>query len=83
MRTSIYLTLATCLIKADIHTQEREWKRRVRRNRYYLPLHSEHLMKDIGFDKTGRPLGDSKAPDIIAERKVRLLRRVLYARLTT
>lgn len=32
MRHSIYLTLATLLIKADLKREEREWQRTVRRS---------------------------------------------------
>lgn len=83
MRTSLYLTLAVWLIKADINKQETEWKRTLRRNRYHLPFHSEHLMRDVGFDKTGRPISGSAPTQIVAERKVHHIRRVLYSRLIT
>ncbi|MGF1751315.1 MULTISPECIES: DUF1127 domain-containing protein [Vibrio] len=84
MRTSVYLTLATWLIKADLHHEEREWKRRYRRNAYQLPLHNEHLLRDIGLDSQGRPLGTvTVAPAVVAKRKARHLRRVLRSTIAT
>ncbi|MGF1771910.1 DUF1127 domain-containing protein [Vibrio maritimus] len=83
MRTSVYLTIATWLIKADIQKEEREWKRRYRRSAYQLPLHNEHLLRDIGLDKEGRPLGHVAAPQVVAKRKARHLRRELQSRLAT
>ncbi|MCJ2375862.1 DUF1127 domain-containing protein [Vibrio sp. ZSDZ34] len=83
MQTSVYLTLATWLIKADIHREEREWKRRYRRNAYQLPLHSPHLLRDIGLDSEGRPLGRVAPPQVEAKRKARHLRRILHGRITT
>lgn len=83
MRTSIYLTVATWLIKADIHKEEREWKRRYRRNAHELPLYSEHLLRDIGLDTEGRPLGHVAPPHVVAKRKARHLRRELHSRIAT
>ncbi|AYV21931.1 DUF1127 domain-containing protein [Vibrio mediterranei] len=83
MRTSIYLTVATWLIKADIQKEEREWRRRYRRNAHHLPLHNEHLLKDIGLDRHGRPLGQVAPPHIVAKRKTRHLRRELHSRIAT
>lgn len=37
MRHSIYLRLATLLIKADLAREEREWKRAVRKVQYEIP----------------------------------------------
>ncbi|MGV2988691.1 DUF1127 domain-containing protein [Vibrio sp. E150_011] len=84
MRTSIYLTLATWLIKADLHHEEREWKRRYRRNAYQLPLYNEHLLRDIGLDSQGRPLGlVTHVPSVVATRKARHLRRGLKSTIAT
>ena len=37
MRHSVYLKLATVLIRADLRHEERAWKRKVRRSAYDLP----------------------------------------------
>lgn len=83
MSHSIYLKLATVLVKADLRREERAWKRKVRRSAYEIPWHNEHLLRDIGLDLDGRPIGRSEAPKAKAERRIRHLRRVLTARITT
>ncbi|WP_105902177.1 DUF1127 domain-containing protein [Vibrio gangliei] len=82
MRHSIYIQLATLLVKADLKREERIWLRKVRRAQYEIPWHSEHLLRDIGLDATGRPLGESVATPAKAERRVTLMRRILQARLS-
>ena len=83
MKHSIYLTLATVLIKADLRREERAWKKKVRRSAYDIPWHSEHLLRDIGLGLDGRPLGKSEAPQVKMQRRIGHLRRVLTARITT
>ncbi|MGO1190240.1 DUF1127 domain-containing protein [Vibrio casei] len=80
MRHSIYIQLATLLIKADIKRDENAWKRKIRRSQYEIPWHNEHLLRDIGLDITGRPLGEKSRPPAKAERRVSLMRRLLQAR---
>lgn len=84
MRHSIYIQLATLLIKADLKREQNAWVRKIRRSQYQLPLHSEHLLRDIGLDTTGRPLGES-LPVVVnrAERRVILIRRIFKSRLST
>lgn len=82
MRHSIYIQLAALLVKADLKREERVWLRKVRRAQYEIPWHSEHLLRDIGLDPTGRPLGDKAQSPIKAERRVALMRRILQARLS-
>ncbi|MGR5542643.1 DUF1127 domain-containing protein, partial [Vibrio campbellii] len=55
MRHSIYLKLAAWCVVADLKQEERAWKRRVRQSANELPFHSEHLLRDVGLDATGRP----------------------------
>lgn len=83
MKHSIYLTLATVLVKADLRREDRAWKRKVRRSAYDIPWQNAHLLRDIGLDIDGRPLGRSEAPQRKVERRIRHLRRVLTARITT
>ncbi|HHI5410699.1 hypothetical protein CGT94_09150 [Vibrio metoecus] len=83
MRQSIYLQLAVLLVRADLRREEREWKRKVRRSSYYLPWHNPHLLRDIGLQEDGRPIGWSLPDAVVAERRVRHIRRVLNARIPT
>lgn len=48
MRHSIYLTLATLLIKADLKREEREWQRTVRRSSHDVP-HQCSFIKGYWF----------------------------------
>ncbi|MCE7599663.1 DUF1127 domain-containing protein [Vibrio fluvialis] len=83
MRHSVYLQLATLLVRADLRREEREWKRKVRRSAFDIPWHNEHLLKDIGLQVDGRPIGSSVPDAIKADRRVRHIRRVLSARIPT
>ncbi|GAK85125.1 hypothetical protein JCM19238_2705 [Vibrio ponticus] len=83
MNQSIYLKLATLLVKADLRREERAWKRKVRRSAHEIPWQNEHLLRDIGLDREGRPIGESLAPQVKAERRIRHLRRVLTSRIPT
>ncbi len=83
MSHSIYIKLATVLVRADLRREEREWKRKVRRSQYDLPWHNVHLLKDIGLQADGRPIGTSVPNTVKAERQVRHIRRVLRLRIPT
>ena len=83
MRHSVYLKLATVLIRADLRREEREWQRKVRRSSLDLPWYNTHLLRDIGFETDGRPIGFSEPEVVTIERRVRHLRRVLSARIPT
>lgn len=83
MSHSLYLKLATVLVKADLRREERDWKRRVRRSRHDIPWENTHLLRDIGFDVDGRPIGLREPENVTAERRIRHLRRVLSARIPT
>jgi uncharacterized protein YjiS (DUF1127 family) len=83
MRHSIYLKLATVLLKADLKREEKQWQRMVRRNVHQIPWTNEHLLKDIGLDKEGRSNHVSVPDAVKVERRVRHLRRVLTARIPT
>ncbi|RTZ15050.1 DUF1127 domain-containing protein [Vibrio aquaticus] len=83
MSHSVYLKLATVLVKADLKREEREWKRKLRRSAYDIPWDNAHLLRDIGLEQDGRPIGFSEPDSVKAERRVRHLRRVLSARILT
>ena len=82
MHHSIYIQLATLLIKADLKREENAWLRKIRRSQYELPFHSEYLLRDIGLDKTGRPLGESQVATCKVQRRITLMRRIFQARLS-
>ncbi len=46
-------------------------------------LHNARLLKDIGLEADGRPMGYSEPDSFKAERRIRHLRRVLSARIPT
>ncbi len=83
MRHSIYLKLATLLLKADLKREENEWQRKVRRSAHDIPWTNTHLLKDIGLDLDGRSTRVSVPDTVKVERRVRHLRRVLTARIST
>ncbi len=83
MSHSIYIKLATLLVRADLHREDREWKQKIRRSSYDLPWHNAHLLKDIGLQTDGRPIGESVPNAVKAERHVRHIRRALRLRIPT
>ncbi len=83
MSHSIYLKLATLFVVADIKREERVWKRKVRRSAHDLPWTNTHLLRDIGLQSDGRPVGVSEPEMVSAKRRVRHLRRILSARIPT
>ena len=83
MRHSIYLKLATVLLKADLKREEKQWQRMVRRNAHQIPWTNEHFLKDIGLDKDGRSTRTSVPDAVKVDRRVRHLRRVLTSRILT
>ncbi len=83
MRHSIYLKLATLLLKADLKREENEWQRKVRRSAHDIPWTNAHLLKDIGLDQDGRSTRASVPDTVKVERRVRHLRRMLTARIPT
>ncbi|WP_159655752.1 DUF1127 domain-containing protein [Vibrio atypicus] len=83
MSHSVYLKLATVLVKADLRREEREWKRRVRRSAFDIPWNNAHLLRDIGLEQDGRSIAHNEPDSVKAERRVRHLRRVLSARIIT
>ncbi|MDD9175604.1 DUF1127 domain-containing protein [Aliivibrio finisterrensis] len=83
MRHSLYLRLATLLIKADLAREEREWKRKVRKVQYEIPWGNEYLLRDISLHIDGRTISDLEVPAIKTERQIRHLRRLVRLRIAT
>lgn len=83
MSHSIYLKLATFLLKADLHREERLLKRRIRRAAFQIPVYNDHLLRDIGLEKDGRFIGHTVPSSVKTQRRIRHLRRALSARIPT
>ncbi len=83
MRHSIYIHLATYLIRIDLHREERQWRASVRRSAHDLPWDNPHLLRDIGFDLDGRSNTASRPTQEQAQRHMRHLRRILSMRIPT
>lgn len=84
MRHSIYIRLATVLLTVDLKREEREWRRSVRRLRSGIPWENAHLLRDIGLDTEGRPVGTlAEPPAVTAQRRARHLRRLVRSRILT
>lgn len=83
MHHSVYLKLATLLVKADLRREHQQWRRKIRRSALDLPWNNAHLLRDIGLEQDGRPIGFSEPDSVKAERRIRHLRRVLSARIPT
>ncbi len=83
MRQSIYLILATTLIKADIYNEQRK-KRKQQRPQLLNDLFlSEHLMRDIGLQPDGSVINDTIPAAAKAKKTVCHLRRLHYSKITT
>ncbi|MDD1783874.1 hypothetical protein LRP49_22080 [Enterovibrio sp. ZSDZ35] len=83
MNQSIYLRLATFFVRLDIKREEAAWRKAHRRVRYLGEPLSEHLLKDIGFERDGFSMGHTVAPEYKAQREVARIRRRLRLKLTT
>ncbi|EGA67333.1 DUF1127 domain-containing protein [Vibrio brasiliensis] len=83
MSHSVYLKLATLLVKADLRREEQQWKRKLRRSAFDIPWNNAHLLRDIGLEQDGRPVGLTEPDSVKAERRIRHLRRVLSSRIPT
>lgn len=83
MSRSIYLRVAFLLVKADLKREEREWKRKIRRSAFDIPWENPHLLRDIGLEADGRPIGHSEPAHISIERRIRHIRRVSRLKIVT
>ncbi|WP_394211093.1 hypothetical protein [Enterovibrio calviensis] len=77
MNQSLYLRLAVMFVRLDIKHEEAQWRKAHRRIRYIGDPMSEHLMRDIGFEKDGFSIGHTVAPQFKAQREVARMRRRL------
>ncbi|CAE6964247.1 hypothetical protein ACOMICROBIO_GDFFDHBD_04305 [Vibrio sp. B1REV9] len=83
MRHSIYLKLATLLVKADLIREEKQWQRAVRRSSKNIPWLNAHMLRDMGLDAEGRAILTRTPDEVQVDRRVRHLRRVLTSRILT
>lgn len=83
MNQSMYLRLAVFFVRMDIKREESAWRKAHRRIRYVGEPLSEHLMRDIGFEKDGLSIGHTVAPQFKAQREVARMRRKIRLNLTT
>lgn len=83
MNQSMYLRLAVFFVRMDIKREESAWRKAHRRIRYVGEPLSEHIMRDIGFEKDGLSIGHTVAPQFKAQREVARMRRKLRLNLTT
>ncbi|GLS89801.1 hypothetical protein GCM10007916_08680 [Psychromonas marina] len=83
MRQSLYIILATTLIKADIYNELRKKRNLQRAARIHLQHHSTHLMRDIGLQVDGFDVGEKFPPSVKAKKTVRHLRRFYYFKIKT
>jgi len=83
MRQSIYIILATTLIKADIHNELRKRRKMLRAVRIENVYFSTYLMRDIGLQPGGFAIGERFPPIVKAKRTVRYLRHLYYSKIST
>jgi hypothetical protein len=83
MRPSIYLLLATTLIKVDINNELRKKQKKLRAQKIEFLYISAYLMRDIGIQSDGFVVGERFPADIQAQRTVRYLRYLQYAKIKT
>lgn len=51
MKHSIYITLATWLVRADLHREDRAFQRKIKRSAKAIPWDNPHLLRDIGLQE--------------------------------
>jgi len=83
MRQSIYIILATTLIKMDIHHEQRKIRKQQRAVRYETTHLSHHLMRDIGLQADGFDVGEKFPAPVKAARSVRYLRHLYQVKINT
>ena len=83
MRPSIYLLLATLLIKADIYNEARKREKRLQPQLVDLQYLSTHMMRDIGIQSDGFVVGDKFPAVMKAQRAVRYFRYIEYSKMNT
>jgi len=83
MRQSIYILLATTLIKADINNELRKKQKQLRAEKIAFLYLSSYLMQDIGIQSDGFITGERFPVAVQAHRKVRYLRYLRCSKINT
>ncbi|MEI6897019.1 MAG: hypothetical protein V5786_05955 [Psychromonas sp.] len=83
MRQSIYLILATTLIKADINRELRKKRKLLRPEKLQYLYLTAHLMRDIGIQPDGFVIGERFPSLVQAKRTVRYLRYLHHLKIDT
>jgi len=83
MRPSIYILMATLLIKVDIQRSLRKEQKKLRATKIENLHLSVHLMRDIGLQYDSFDTGERFPAAIQANRKVRYLRHIEYGKIST
>ena len=82
MRQSIYIILATTLIKADINREIKQQRKLLRPVKVNLNL-SVHMLKDIGVNPDGLCVGERFTSEEKAYRTARYLRFIKSSEIRT
>jgi len=83
MRQSLFIILATTLIKADIHNESRKKRKLQRAERVKYLYFNAHLMRDIGLQPDGFFVGEKFPASLKAKRTVRHLRHFYAIKIKT
>ena len=83
MRPSIYILLATLLIKADIYNEIRKKEKRLRPQQVDSQYLTTHMMRDIGIQSDGFIVGERFPSAMKAHRTVRYFRYLEYSKMNT
>jgi len=83
MRPSLYILIATLLIKADIQHSLRKEQKKLRAEKVDFTHLSTHLLRDIGLQYDGFDVGERFPAAVQANRKVRYLRHIEYSKINT
>ncbi|PKG39046.1 DUF1127 domain-containing protein [Psychromonas sp. Urea-02u-13] len=83
MRQTLFLILATTLIKADIKNELRKKRKQQRPQRLEHLYLNDYLMRDIGLQPGGFAIGEKFSPSVKAKRSVRYLRYLHQLKINT
>ena len=83
MRPSIYILLATLLIKADIYNEIRKKEKRLRPQQVDFQYLTTHMMRDIGIQSDGFIVGERFPAAMKAQRTVSYFRYLEYSKMNT
>ena len=81
MRQSIYLVLATALIKADINNELRKQQKKLRTQKVDVQYLSEYMMRDIGLQIETFIAVENFSATLKAYRTVRYFRYLKYSKI--